>query len=184
MFKAATKERLNKAQKGQSLVEMAISMVLLTMMVSGVIDLGRLWFSYVALEDAAGEAALFLSIFPYCAEADDDDPYQPDANDCEDPDNAVFRAQNAMGNNFIGFSWDQVTFEPDTSVCPNHYLDFQGCDPYTNTPIIEVPERFTVRLDYKFHLISPFIPQLTEGATYINLTAVASQQIIRENTSG
>ena len=102
MVKGSTRERLEKAQAGQSLIEMAIGMVLLTMIMSAVIDLGRLWFSYLALEDAAGEAALFLTIFPYCAESTDIDPHHTsDPTFCADPDNAKFRAQHAMGNDFM-----------------------------------------------------------------------------------
>ena len=180
MVNGRTRERLEKAQAGQSLIEMAIGMVLLTMIMSAVIDLGRIWFSYLALEDAAGEAALFLTIFPYCAESTDIDPHHTsDPTFCADPDNAKFRAQHAMGNDFIGFNWNQVTFEPDLDTCPNYYLEFADCV----STIRYASEPFTVRMKYTFYLISPFIPNMGPGQNRIELTATAAQQVIRSNTS-
>jgi hypothetical protein len=60
MDREALMKRINwrKAQKGQSLVEFSLGLVFLLIIVSGLIDLGRLYFTHVALEDAAGENGL------------------------------------------------------------------------------------------------------------------------------
>jgi Flp pilus assembly protein TadG len=52
------------AEKGQSLVEFGLGLVLLLILVSGVIDLGRAFFTIVTLNDAAKEGTTYGSICP------------------------------------------------------------------------------------------------------------------------
>lgn len=52
------------AQRGQSLIEMAVSMVVLLILLGGIVDLGRAFFSYMALRDAVQEGAIYGSINP------------------------------------------------------------------------------------------------------------------------
>jgi Flp pilus assembly protein TadG len=54
----------NKNQRGQSLVEMAVAMVVLLILLGGIVDLGRAFFTYMALRDAVQEGALYGSINP------------------------------------------------------------------------------------------------------------------------
>ncbi len=53
-----------KSERGQSLVEMAISLVILLYLLSGAVEFGILFFQYVQLRDAAQEGALYGSINP------------------------------------------------------------------------------------------------------------------------
>ncbi|HLO29019.1 MAG TPA: TadE family protein [Anaerolineales bacterium] len=55
----------NKSERGQSLVELAISLVVLLYLLSGAVELGILFFQYVQLRDAAQEGALYGSTKPY-----------------------------------------------------------------------------------------------------------------------
>jgi Flp pilus assembly protein TadG len=57
-------ETEQKSEQGQSLVEFAISLVILLILVSGVIDLGRAFFTVVSLNDAVKEGATYGSICP------------------------------------------------------------------------------------------------------------------------
>ena len=52
------------SEKGQSMVELAVSIVVLLILLAGVVDLGRLAFYYITLRDAAQEAASYASVFP------------------------------------------------------------------------------------------------------------------------
>ena len=54
----------NPTEKGQSLVELALSFTILLMLLAGAIDFGRAFFTWVALRDAAQEGASFASIDP------------------------------------------------------------------------------------------------------------------------
>lgn len=51
-------------EKGQSLTELAISIVVIFIILAGVVDLGRMYFHYIAMRDAAQEAAAYGTVFP------------------------------------------------------------------------------------------------------------------------
>jgi Flp pilus assembly protein TadG len=51
-------------QRGQSLVEMALSMMIIMMLLAGAVDFGIAYFDYVALRDAAQEGAVYGSVCP------------------------------------------------------------------------------------------------------------------------
>jgi len=51
-----------KREQGQSLVEFTMSITFLLLLVAGVVDLGRAFFTYIALRDAAQEGAAYASI--------------------------------------------------------------------------------------------------------------------------
>lgn len=53
------------AQRGQSLVELAISLTVMLLLLSGAVTFGMALFSFVSIRDAAGEGALYGSITPY-----------------------------------------------------------------------------------------------------------------------
>lgn len=58
-----------KSERGQSLVELAISLVILLYLLSGAVEFGIIFFQFVQLRDAVQEGALYGSICD-CAEAD------------------------------------------------------------------------------------------------------------------
>lgn len=159
------RQRFQRAEKGQSLVELAIGMVILVMLISGLLDLGRIYYIYVALEDAVGEAALYLSINPYCEESSDVGP--PPGNSatlCKDPNNATWRAKNAVGADVI--NWDRASLN----------IIFQTDDEsvYRN-----VGEQVIVEITYPIDLLTPIVPRFT-GVNPINMTTRASQTIISQ----
>jgi Flp pilus assembly protein TadG len=169
---------LRNAEKGQSLVEMAVGMVVLIMLLSGLLDLGRLYYIYVALEDAAGEAVLYLSIDPYCR--DEDDKRGPTPSDistderceCVNPNNARYRAEHAPGADII--DWSRIDAEERfKTIVPGRYTDDGDFEPLV-TPGGEV----TVELSYPVALLTPIVPQFT-GLNPIILRSSASQTIIR-----
>ena len=90
-------------ERGQSLVEMAILMVLLLIIMGGVLDLGRMYFTYLALQNAAGEGASYGAINPEWADSGDND----------DPNNITYRVQNESTGNLI--DWSQTTVDVETN---------------------------------------------------------------------
>jgi|ERR1051325_8552306 hypothetical protein len=149
-------KRINwkKAEKGQSLVEFSLGIVFLLIIVSGLIDLGRLYFTHVALEDAVGEAALYLSINPHCK-------YGPDKGgpaECANPNNADYRAHNSGGQEV---DWAKATFAFDVP------------EPYG------VGETVKASVSYSYPLLTAIIPKIV-GINPITLTSSASQTVITE----
>lgn len=86
-----------KSQKGQSLVEVALILPVLIVIMSGLLDLGRLYFAYVAVTDAAGEGAAYAAIHP------------------DDLDGIVERAQDASRGQVV---IDEDLVEFDCPTCP------------------------------------------------------------------
>lgn len=56
--------KCTQKQKGQSLVEFALILPVLVIILGGVLDLGRVYFAYVAVTDAAAEGATYAAIHP------------------------------------------------------------------------------------------------------------------------
>lgn len=55
---------INRREKGQSFVELAFSFIILLLLISGAVDIGRALFAFIAIRDAAQEGATYLSLFP------------------------------------------------------------------------------------------------------------------------
>jgi Flp pilus assembly protein TadG len=55
---------VKKSEKGQSLTEFALVLVFLLSLLAGVFDLGRAFFAYIIIRDAAQEGAVFGAIAP------------------------------------------------------------------------------------------------------------------------
>jgi Flp pilus assembly protein TadG len=150
--------RRSRYERGQSLVEMTVGFVIILIVLMGLLDLGRVYFIYVALEDGAGEAALYLSIEPGCSHSTDD-PNPLITGECNDPNNAEYRARTSGGANV---DWSNATITIDS-------------------PVISVGEPVSVRIEYPFKLVTPLISEIAL-VNPITLTVEASQIIVYEGT--
>ena len=56
--------KIKHKERGQSLVELAISLTILIYLLSGAIEFGIAFFQFVQLRDAAQEGALYASLHP------------------------------------------------------------------------------------------------------------------------
>jgi hypothetical protein len=147
----------SKAERGQSLVEVALTLPILLLILSGMIDLGRLYFTYVALEDVVGEAALYLSINPGCR-YETDDPKPSVVGECANPNNAYFRAKAAAG---WEVDWTKVTLDLETPT------------------IYGVGDPVKAKLRYAFPLMTPLFPK-AGGMNQMQLSTLATQIIVSE----
>ena len=138
------KRQVYRAEQGQSLVEFALSLIILLTILMGIFDLGRMFFSQIALQDAVGEGAQYASINPQC--------YNSSA--CADPNNITFRTRNASPSGFTNLGNIAVT------------VDY---GPYTpSTLVIGVP--ITVSAAYTYPLATFVIGSIV-GRNYLLLTA-------------
>ena len=53
-----------RSQRGQSMVELALSFTMLMFMLSATVDIGRAFYAYIAIRDAAQEGAAYGSLNP------------------------------------------------------------------------------------------------------------------------
>ena len=56
--------KTRKRRKGQSIVEFALGGVLLMMLLAAAIDIGRAYYTYIVVQNMAGEGALFIASLP------------------------------------------------------------------------------------------------------------------------
>jgi len=122
-------------ERGQSLMELALMMTLLLVILAGILDIGRAYFTYVALRDAAGEGAYYGSIHPTW-HASGDNP---------NPNNIEYRVkQSAPSGGLINWSLATVSVDaPDTS--PS--------------------ELIKVTIAYDYTLVTPFVGALVGSQT-------------------
>jgi len=56
-------------ERGQSLMELAVSIVLLLVVLAGIVDLGRMFFYYIGMRDAAQEGSVYGIVNPgFCTQ--------------------------------------------------------------------------------------------------------------------
>jgi Flp pilus assembly protein TadG len=56
--------QINRKERGQSMAELAISFTFLILILAGIADLGRAFYTFISLRDAAQEGALYGSTDP------------------------------------------------------------------------------------------------------------------------
>jgi len=139
-------------QRGQSLIEFALMMVVLLIMLMGTLDVGRMYFAYVAIHNAAGEGALYAAINPRCVHAGD-------GPECADPDNAAYRAAHERSAG--GVDWERISVE---------------AAPADRSNLLE-GQPITITVRYEYSILTPFISPLVQGGKLM-LTAHAVQNVI------
>lgn len=58
--------------KGQSMIEFGVGLLVILILLAGLVDVGRMIFTYITLRDSAQEAASFGSVYPtHCWQVED-----------------------------------------------------------------------------------------------------------------
>ncbi|MEP7137303.1 MAG: TadE/TadG family type IV pilus assembly protein [Chloroflexota bacterium] len=140
-----------KNERGQSLVEMAVSLVFLLLLLSGAVEFGIAFFQFIELRDAAQEGALFGSINPNVLA-----PIETRAR------GASNRPINLSDNTTVGVV---VTARDKTTNAPISLAS--ACE----------GDGLTVTLTYSHKIFMPFIPRVL-GRTFIPLTASVTDTIL------
>src|SRR5512143_4118166 len=142
---------LDRSERGQSMVEMALMMTILLVVLSAVLDLGRGFFSFIAIQNSAAEGALYAAINPRCRDAS--------MPGCTDPNNVIFRAQHES---------------PDGLVDKNRMAINVSCDDGAacgSSALIE-GRPITVTVVYQFKILGPFSVMTPDGQLYFKAHAV------------
>lgn len=140
-----------KTERGQSLVELAVSLLVLLYLLSGAVEFGLAFFQFVQLRDAAQEGALFGSM----------DPTSP---------NIEIRVRGASSS--------PIDLSDNVTVLVT--ITAQEKDPPHNTiPVANACEGdgLTVEVLYNHQIFMPFIPQLI-GSSTIPLHAVVTDTVL------
>ena len=143
--------------RGQSLVEFALVTPILLLLFAGVGDLGRAFYGYVAIENAAKEGALYGSRYPLC------DKY---SLLCPDPDNVRWRFQQELGPNVKNGNGSLIA---ESSVCidassGNVRGDLRYCVP---------GDTYVVSASYAFSPITPILSSIIGGDLTVSTASTA-----------
>ncbi len=142
-------------QAGQSLIEFTLMMVFLVVLLMGVLDLGRAYFTYLALKDAAAEGAYFGSAYPQCVDADGAGGDLA----CADPNNVPYRVQHsAVQGGLVDWGSAIISITPPATLAAGQVL--------------------TVTVAYQYEMITPFVGAIANGQV-LTLTAASAATIIR-----
>jgi Flp pilus assembly protein TadG len=142
-----------RRERGQAVVEAALTLVILLMLLGGILDLGRAFFTYVALQNAVGEGAYYAAGFPHRVTS------ASNASSA-DPNNIIFRTRNESPSGAI--NWSR---------CNNCITVTYSASPITVGSIV------TVTVRYPFDLIGP-LPAILGRTRQMTLTARASQPVL------
>jgi len=140
-----------KFERGQSLVELAISLTFIFLLLSGAITFGMAYFSFLSLNDAAQEGALYGSLKP---------------NDLA----GIINRVQATSTSPVDLS--QI---PDSQIVVtyNNGKDCQGLTP----PGTGTTNTITVTVTYTYKIFMPFISAAIGGNT-IPLKGTATDSIL------
>lgn len=130
-------------ERGQSLVEFGVSLVVLVFLLSGLVEFGVVFFQYVQMRDSAQEGAVFGSACN-CSVADIKE-----------------RVVNSSDTPI------DLALDPGVSIQVTATRRGVPVDPEFACE----GDAVTVRVQYLHHIFMPFVPKLL-GSDYINLTAV------------
>lgn len=89
---------------GQSLVELALMFTFLMILLAGVLDFGRMYYVYLALQSSAQEGAVFVCSSPTCV----------DSTDCPDPNNMEYRLRHESEVGLIDWSAVGIGVSPNS----------------------------------------------------------------------
>ena len=134
--------KICRSESGQSMVEMALMMTMLLVILSAVLDLGRGFFSFIAIQNAAAEGALYAAINPRCRDAS--------VTGCGNPNNVVFRAQNESPSGLVDKARMSISVSCD---------DGATCG---SSAIVEA-HPITVTVLYHFQMVGPFSGAVPNG---------------------
>ena len=121
-------------EQGQSLIEFSLMGIALVTILLGLVDLGRAYFTYLALKDAAAEGAYFGSVYPQCASV---------SGPCTAPDTVDYRIRNSS---------------PKGSL-----VDWSSASITSTVPATTPGESITVTVSYQYQLITPVIGAIVGG---------------------
>jgi Flp pilus assembly protein TadG len=136
-----------KEERGQSLIEFAFGALVLIVLLAGIVDLGRGFYSYVVIANAAREGARYCSVHP-------DDLAGVEAA-------AQAKIVLAQG----------ATLEDPPCACADGSGGAISCTDEENA------RTATVAVDYDFQAATPLISRITGGDGTIHLRSVSEMHL-------
>ena len=149
-----------KSERGQSLVELALSLLILLMMLAAAVDFGMALYSYVTIRDAAQEGALYASI----------DPTNVAEITSRIQSSASSPIDMATELEETGEGVTVIVITGGSEIAAGSATASQACE--GNGAVVRVEVR------YRYKLVMPLLPDML-GQTEIPLTADVTNAILQ-----
>lgn len=175
--------------RGQSLVELAISLTVMLLLLAGAVTFGMALFSYVAIRDAAQEGALYGSMYPY---TDSNNNGKYDAGEVVNYAGATgictrVKAASTSPVDMNGFACTN----DDPATTPGHAgnninvwaTTGNPCEGTTNMSGVDTPNGVLVTVEYNYPIIMPFFGVATGGSQSIHLRAEVTDTVLEPRCS-
>lgn len=147
--------------RGQALAETALVMVFLLLLLSAIVDFGRAMFTWLAMQNAAAEGALYAANFS--------DPTRVGTVGTTDPETVIYRTQHESPDSASLLDWTT----PGVGVSVTY-------DPVVTEPRPQPGTRVTVAITYPLEFIGP-LPGLF-GLSQMTLYAEATNVVLNNNS--
>jgi hypothetical protein len=181
--------------RGQSLVELAISLTVMLLLLAGAVTFGMALFSYVAIRDAAQEGALYGSMYPYKDTNGDGkytagEPINVNIGTClvgAGTDRIGERVKAASNSPVDMSSFTCTSDNPVTT--PGHAGNNINVWATTGNPCEGVdsvtgnPNGVLVTVEYNYPIVMPFFGVATGGKQFIHLRAEVTDTILEPRCS-
>jgi Flp pilus assembly protein TadG len=152
-----------KSQRGQSLVEMAVSILLLLFLIVGAVEFGMAFFQFVQLRDAAQEGALYGSI-----------SFSTKTGPSADLAKIEQRTRYASGSPIDLTSTSAVT----VNVYVDDVLVWQNGSAQNSTSVSCENHALKVELSYDHKIFMPFLSAILGGRQTLPLRATVTDTIL------
>ena len=156
-MKADLIHRTEKLERGQSLVELAISLIVMLYLLMGAVEFSMALFQFVTIRDAAQEGANYGSIHPA-------DPANPSDLAAVQ---AIKERVKATASDFVSLT------DGDIIILPNG----DTCEGTTLIGGVPAPNSITVRVEFSHQLFLPFVASMI-GNDSIDLKASATNVVL------
>lgn len=160
--------KINRSERGQSLVEFAISLVVILFLLAGAVEFGLALFQYIQLRDAAQEGAVYGSICPR-------DPAKIEtrvrAHSSSPVDLSVTSGSEAVTVNVKGIDSTTATGPQCTTAKPK---DFK---------LLEPGDGICVEVSFNHQVFMPFGTLFTRGSNTILIQASVTNTILNNDMS-
>lgn len=165
MIKKLFSAHNSNAQRGQSLVEMALTLPVVLMLLMGIMDFGRMMFLYSQVSNAAREGARYGSV----TGPSQISPQYLDCAAIRDATRQILGIEQPIAD-------EDITIQYDTG---DTLYGFE-CDDNPSRESIQPEDRIRVTVETDFQFLTPLVQVVAPAAWSVEFTA--ARTILKEGT--
>jgi hypothetical protein len=150
------RQRYKKTEKGQSIVELAVSLFVLLILLAGIVDLGRVLIIQFVLRDAAEEGVVYGTSFP---------------SNCTQ---ILSRITSNIDSQFVknfDASTIKIQIQSTSPANPAYSSAYPTCSSSYSGITVQGGQRLWVAIPYTFRVTMPFLGSIVGQTIPMQVTA-------------